>query len=733
MNSSSPTGVPFVPAVGTLRVTDGERAEEPVAGAGAMATPRRSASGRLREHLFVLMHLTGQPSPPLYQELCDIVSQTYWSTAGGITAALRVAAGAVNRHLLRANLDLEPAQRSYGNLICAVLSGDEVYLLEAGSVWASVRHRNWQESLLHGQDGPALGGGAAARIRLSHATAAVGDTMVLTSPALAEGERSEDITRALGGASVEDIVDGLYEARSAGDYVGLVVRFNGWGADTDEPGIIQPVAIPIFNVPAPAPTAHVPAVEPATSPEQGRRWRSEPSDTPGPTLGKRMGDFARPVGALARRAGRVLASVAVALTRAPRALAQRILPGAARGLRRRKRAARPAPPENRTVMIALAIGIPVVVAILVAVAYTQYGTDARFDALIGMAQSEAIRAQAAGGASEEARERWEAVLSLTAQADEMRPEDPAATGLRDQAQAALDQLDGVVRLHPIKLYELGSGTKPRQLVVRGQMILVLDPSDGWVAELTYDQASGSLVGDEAAPVLISTGQELGRETVGALLGLTWVDLAGGRQTSGVVILEAGGAIISYDPASGGEGGGRRLVRTRLGSPPSGVPLSIGSYEGRLYMLDPGGNQLWRYVPSGDTYPENPEAYFAESPPLPFDGAVHMAIDGYIYVLYDDGTVLKFLGGQPEPFEVRGVPGDLSQAVALAVDPSGRGRQIYVADRGNQRVVRLSPDGAFEVQYRADEGFAELESLAIDQTTGRLYLINEGHLYVAPLP
>ena len=111
----------------------------------------------------------------------------------------------------------------------------------------------------------------------------------------------------------------------------------------------------------------------------------------------------------------------------------------------------------------------------------------------------------------------------------------------------------------------------------------------------------------------------------------------------------------------------------------------------------------------------------------------MAIDGYIYVLYDDGTILKFLSGQPEPFEVRGVPGDLSQAVALAADPSGRGRQIYVADRENQRVVRLSPDGAFEVQYRADEGFAELESLAIDETAGRLYLVSEGHLYVAPLP
>jgi hypothetical protein len=113
----------------------------------------------------------------------------------------------------------------------------------------------------------------------------------------------------------------------------------------------------------------------------------------------------------------------------------------------------------------------------------------------------------------------------------------------------------------------------------------------------------------------------------------------------------------------------------------------------------------------------------------------MTIDGNIYLLHSDGTIQKFYGGERQAFEVRGLPDeqDLSGAVAITADPSDRGRQLFVADRANQRVVRLSQDGAFETQYRATEGMSELEALALDETAGRLFTISDGHLYVATLP
>ena len=111
----------------------------------------------------------------------------------------------------------------------------------------------------------------------------------------------------------------------------------------------------------------------------------------------------------------------------------------------------------------------------------------------------------------------------------------------------------------------------------------------------------------------------------------------------------------------------------------------------------------------------------------------MAIDGYVYVLYGDGAVYKFLRGEPQPFEVRGVPHGLDQAIALAVDPHGSSGVVYVADPAHQRVVALGPEGSFWAQFRAEGAFDALEAVAVDEAARRLYTISSGRLYVATLP
>jgi hypothetical protein len=143
-------------------------------------------------------------------------------------------------------------------------------------------------------------------------------------------------------------------------------------------------------------------------------------------------------------------------------------------------------------------------------------------------------------------------------------------------------------------------------------------------------------------------------------------------------------------------------------------------------------QIWRYKPEGDTYPHQPEPYFATPPSRGLREVLDMAIDGYIYVLYGDGTVEKFLGGEPQQFEIRGVPGGLGQVTGFAVDPNGSGI-VYVADPGNRRIVELGPDGQFGAQLRAGDAFGALEALAVDEADGQLYVLEGGRLHVAALP
>jgi hypothetical protein len=102
-------------------------------------------------------------------------------------------------------------------------------------------------------------------------------------------------------------------------------------------------------------------------------------------------------------------------------------------------------------------------------------------------------------------------------------------------------------------------------------------------------------------------------------------------------------------------------------------------------------------------------------------------------------VLKFLGGEPQPYEIRGVPDGIGQAVAMAVDPNSGSGTVYVADRGGAedqnggRVLVFGPDGGFTAQLCTEEAFDELEALAVDEAARRLYAFSGGQLYVAALP
>jgi hypothetical protein len=378
-------------------------------------------------------------------------------------------------------------------------------------------------------------------------------------------------------------------------------------------------------------------------------------------------------------------------------------------------------------MMGIAAGILALVIVVVLLAQSTFGEDEKFNSLVSQAKEEARLAQVASDPSE-ARTHWEAVLSFAQQAAQMQSKNPEIMDLTLQAHDAIDEIDGVIRLEPELIGSLGAGTVPRRMIVYGQSAFVLDPAAGWVSELPFN-----LSGDEdagAQSTLVRTGDEISGGTVGSLIDLTWVEPGGERSTSGLVILEENGVLLTYDPAWGSESGAPQLTRTFLGTPPSGTPRAVGSFEGRYYVLDVTAPQIWRYEPHGDAYPDQPERYFTDPSSVSLRDAQDMAIDGSIYLLHSDGTVSKFLRGEPKPCEVRNVPDGFKNPVALAVDAESGSGVVYIADQGNQRVVVLRPDGTFHAQLRAEGVFDKLEALAVDEAASRLYALSGGRLYVA---
>jgi hypothetical protein len=747
------------PVIGALRVVNGARLQDAAPYVAALTAPPRAARGREDERLFFLMDLTGSASSRLCRELREIVVQTYWSNVGSITSALRRAASAANQRLFQMNRHTDSSKRCYGGLTCAVLRGNDLFILQAGPGHACVLQGDRlvcfprDEGLAH------LGIGPLADARLYHEFASIGDMLLLASSTLVREGGYDGIVRVLPRVEMQEVLEGLEQIGIGADFSALVVR---WSLAGTEPVREEPVAAET-SPPAPPPLTEVSPipVEPRKTPEppEPRRrvveedipatpveWTRqdtrppEPVREPAPGMGERMKGGVDSLGRGLSSVRRGVVATGAGLAGGASTLFRRILPGADREGRPKEPHRRPIPSENPALMIALAIGIPVLVVIIVALASLQFGAEGRARASIAKAEQEIELAQAAGDNSAEARPHWEAALRHIEEAALLQPGNVQAVELQiqiEEAEERLDSLDGIIRLAPLQLWDFGASAVPRKLVVHGQMIFVLDRAGGWGVRLTLNPTGDGVVEEDVATLLARTGQQIGDGVVGNMVDFVWVNQADERRTSALLILEEeDGALLNYDPAWMDEAGNPRLKRSFLDTPPTGIPKAVGSFKGRFYVLDAladESGQIWRYQPLDDAYPEQPERYFASPPPKPLASALDMAIDGHVYILYDDGTILKFLGGEIEDFEIRGLPGDLDQAVAFAVDADGSSGAIYVVDKGNERVVVLEPDGAFQAQFRADGAFDDLEALTVNEVDKRLYVLSGGRLYLASLP
>ncbi|MCX7856051.1 MAG: hypothetical protein N2556_08815, partial [Anaerolineae bacterium] len=406
--------------------------------------------------------------------------------------------------------------------------------------------------------------------------------------------------------------------------------------------------------------------------------------------------------------GTALGAAAESARYGARVLAQRALPGAERRRTVGVRVPRPVPQENPRRMAALAIIILILVILTTLIVWFRYGRDIRRREVLSRAQEQVLAAQQAPH-PELARPHWEAVLALTAD-----DEDPEVSALHSMAQDALDQMDGVIRVAPTLLADLGTQVARNRLVAWEQSVAVLE-DQGRVRRVLVGGGSEFISIPGAPPLIDATVHRSGP----------------GQPSLGLLILGAGGRLWAYD-AHWSE---PRSVA--LSPAPGGHdPVAIATYAGRLYLLDPAGGQIWRYIPQNGEFGKEPEPYFSsEAPPL--TGARDIALNYSIYVLFEDGGIARYEEGKAAPFAVSGTPAPAAHFTALTVDPELEKGPVYLADGAAERIVVLREDGAFCAQLRPPgEEFQGLQALTVSQTGDSLFVLARGKIYrvtIPPLP
>jgi hypothetical protein len=147
-----------------------------------------------------------------------------------------------------------------------------------------------------------------------------------------------------------------------------------------------------------------------------------------------------------------------------------------------------------SVMIFMAIVIPVLVVTAASVVYLQFGQSIQYDELYGQALS--IRAQAISETDPgRQRDAWQNVLTFLDKAEEYR-ETQESQALRNEARANLDNLMGVVRLEFMPAFANGVGNSRQisRMAASESDLYMLDAQEGDILHASFTGRSLELDG-----------------------------------------------------------------------------------------------------------------------------------------------------------------------------------------------------------------------------------------------
>jgi hypothetical protein len=730
-----------------------------VPGLIAQPAPPKPARGRERDFLFAHLTLTGpsEAAAELSSNLVEFLAVEFYRSPGSVTSSLRRAVIATNERLLHHNLSRSPTSQTAiheGALTCATLHTDELYTLQVGEGLAFLGHNFGVERLpvQLPQHLTPLGRSAGFDIRFAYHRLQNGDMMLLADPRLAYLTGST-LAPVLVDTEIESGLESLV-GLVAGDTARLLlVEF------ADE----LPSTLPLkFVHNKQSATARRPAAAAAlvtkksTGPISGQAPASiAPSspdvlvkidesissplvttgaDTVGtsPVNSPSMETGARRVASTsARSLSKAIGWLSIALGRLRSS-------DGGDGVAETDR-----PPVHWAVPTMIALLVPILLAVVVTGVYFRRDNIEQMGTIKQQMMDALAMAEENSGDPSVARAQYGTVLSLAFESESLWSGDPDVLRMRNQANNALDRLDGVTRLSAQAFYRYRDETTLNRIIQAGDGsgLVVLDKTAGRVYLHPIDRNLESQTVEE--PVTLAfTGQAVGSRVIGPLIDVMW--LPGGAAASAardsVAILDRAGTLFNYFPNLG-DIRGLSLDNNRAWL----APVVMGTFINRLYLLDNGARQIWKYFPQdAGFYQDEEDPVIAFTDDMELDKAIDFDIytdDGGVIILYGDGGLRYYdsRSGRTQWDEntvLASNPG-ASLVAPKAIDITGRGltASIFVLDPGLNRLLELSRGGQVLAQYRildaaGNDLLSQANDLVVVSSPFRVFFVAGNTIYVA---
>ena len=684
--------------------------------------PAADLPGAERGNLYMVLEVTGSGGghAALYRQMLNAAQTAFYEASGTLSAALVRAARSAHVVLRRANEALPEANWRAG-ISLAALQGQELTIAQAGSALALVSHARTVDLFPADVEamGIPLGGEERPDVELFRTNVEPGSMVLLAQSGWLDLVTPEALAVAAAAANVSLARDYLGQLAGNAELSALLVSLG----EQDLPEVrdeVAPFAVDAGSGERPRPHPTAPA----------RRTADAAAHALTRGLAAGVGKLTDGVRGLSEPTV-VEERETPAVERPRRSLFGRRQPAEAEDetLEPEEAVYEEAPRRSLWPLLLAVIVIPVLIgAVVIGMLWLRAQTaETQFQEILSGAETAIAEARGLPDVAA-ARLRLNNARDFLEQARTLRPDDARLADLEAGYQEVRDRVDHVTPLYGIvPLWDLKeSGRQPARVVVSGESLFVLDRGRQEVNRWVLSQLGDSIVpADE--PVVLRKGQGVGDVVIGDLVDMTWME-AVGNQRSRLLVLDTAGGLVSYDVTWGPE---RAPV---TGREQWGLPQLIMGYGGNLYLVDTKANQIWRYRPGETGYENAPEPYFPASIQVDLAGVQAIAIDGHIWLLYADGRLLKFLVGEQQPFELRGLPDGLKAPTAVVAPLEGD--RLYIADAGNGRIVEFTKDGEFQRQFRPREGgdiLRDMRDLYLDASGSAFYVLTGDALFKANLP
>ncbi len=639
-----------------------------------------AARGREGDTFFILIVPSGSIAPTtFYEQLAQLAAERYFSMGGSVTIALRSMFQQINRNLYEHNLehDDREGQQFESSMIAAVLHEDDMYVARVGPVVSVLQTAGltltFPEDL--SDDEPLfsvpLGLLPEPEISMVRYGVNAGSRLVLSDGNLTDIP-SDRLTSIMLENNIEKVLQALRRTIKISSQLMLVE-----------------LVPPEYDGPVLAAPGESSREVNARLGEARMQLSAESAQWQLPRRGD-FGSLAR--WGLARLAGRVAGALFFL-----GAMFQQFFPLPATAPTRR---------ASSGTLILTVLLIPLIIVSIVVLSWVSNLGETEFEQCLGQLQETAGLARSIdSGNRRSVTSAWNATLQVAVACDDMRPDDPIVASMRDEAQTLIDTINNVKRREAIPLINFEDASISR-LRIQGTDLYALDGRNDQVYHIRLSDDGTQPLQDEPVAKM-----RLGANHQGFTIGQI-TDIAFDDHSGDLAMLDENGTLLRCAPQFVFTCDVQRVLGYENWKQPSALTI----WDRKLYILDREDGQIWRYDPSGSTYVSAPREYFAGSARPNLRDVVDFTIstDGHLYLLYADGVMKRYFGGNEVAFTFSGFnegsePGVvLTEGFYLNDSPIAPG--FFLISRGTRTIFETTAAGTFMDSYQAfDQDKLELMS------------------------